>query len=480
MFSADRIGAMRRPLFVFLLVAVLWAGALAAGQVLTPIWYRLELQGQPIGYSVTYPEVVAGDLRRQTAKTVVDTQSLGQGLRIEAETVVTRRGDAIVELMNRTVSGGRTVTVTAKRDGERLQVTADEGGRVTRSTVELIPGLPFENDGAETMAMDPRVRAGTTVEFQSFDTSLRAMVRIRVVKQGAQTVTLDGRQMQVQTVLVDDKRAPSTIWLGADGAVLRIVGPMGMVLVPTDEAGALAALNGGGRTIDLAGSAAIRPTPGIRSPLTLLTLELRISGMADRTLPDDTHQSARKEGTDWILSVHPKSSASAARIGENTGSVQEWLKPESLVPSDSERFRELARTITGGETRVTAAAESLRRHVFEQMQVDAGIGVLRGADEILDTKEGVCRDHAILLATLLRAAGIPTRLVSGLVLFDGAFYYHAWVSYWDGTAWVGIDSTRPERWLTATHLMTAVGTVSDAYSSFLLDGAKITVIREGR
>ena len=36
------------------------------------------------------------------------------------------------------------------------------------------------------------------------------------------------------------------------------------------------------------------------------------------------------------------------------------------------------------------------------------------------------REHAVLLAALGRAAGIPTRIEAGLVYLKGRFYYHAW------------------------------------------------------
>ncbi|MCU0316203.1 MAG: transglutaminase-like domain-containing protein [Fimbriimonadaceae bacterium] len=80
------------------------------------------------------------------------------------------------------------------------------------------------------------------------------------------------------------------------------------------------------------------------------------------------------------------------------------------------------------------------------------------------------------MAAILRAANIPTRLVSGLVYGEGAFFYHAWVEVWDGEKWIGFDSTRPNSSLSATHIKTAQGTIAEAYTGFLLEGAKIKVV----
>ncbi|MFX8601193.1 transglutaminase-like domain-containing protein, partial [Acinetobacter baumannii] len=65
------------------------------------------------------------------------------------------------------------------------------------------------------------------------------------------------------------------------------------------------------------------------------------------------------------------------------------------------------------------AALSIRRYVHGIMQPNAGIGVVRDAREVLTTKEGVCRDYAVLTTTLLRAAGIPARLATGLEYANG-------------------------------------------------------------
>jgi transglutaminase-like putative cysteine protease len=52
---------------------------------------------------------------------------------------------------------------------------------------------------------------------------------------------------------------------------------------------------------------------------------------------------------------------------------------------------------------------------------------------------GVCQDYAHIMLALLRAQGIPCRYIAGLMAGEGES--HAWVEYYDGKAWVGIDPT---------------------------------------
>jgi len=75
---------------------------------------------------------------------------------------------------------------------------------------------------------------------------------------------------------------------------------------------------------------------------------------------------------------------------------------------------------------------------------------------VLDMGEGDCNEHAVLLAALGRAAGLPTRVVAGTVYLEGFFYYHAWCEVWLGR-WVPIDPAFDQFPADATHIKFVVG-----------------------
>lgn len=77
-------------------------------------------------------------------------------------------------------------------------------------------------------------------------------------------------------------------------------------------------------------------------------------------------------------------------------------------------------------------------------------GYLPSVDDTLASKTGICFDYAALMTSMLRAQGIPTKLVIG---YAGGLY-HAWVSvyaqgqgwidniiYFDGVNWKFMDPT---------------------------------------
>ncbi len=63
--------------------------------------------------------------------------------------------------------------------------------------------------------------------------------------------------------------------------------------------------------------------------------------------------------------------------------------------------------------------------------------------------EGDCSEHAVLLAALGRAAGIPSRVATGLMHVpwrDGkgnAMVFHMWSQFHIGGRWLDFDSTVP-------------------------------------
>ncbi len=90
---------------------------------------------------------------------------------------------------------------------------------------------------------------------------------------------------------------------------------------------------------------------------------------------------------------------------------------------------------------------------YDQQKADTvETGYLPDVDETLATNKGICYDYSALLACMLRAKGIPVRLVMGYV--EGLDVYHAWneifirdvgwvrsAVYFDGENWQIADST---------------------------------------
>lgn len=97
----------------------------------------------------------------------------------------------------------------------------------------------------------------------------------------------------------------------------------------------------------------------------------------------------------------------------------------------------------GSRARAERLAALVHREIAAK-NLDTGFAT---ASEVARTRTGDCTEHAVLLAALLRAEGIPSRVVSGLVYLEqlaGAhdvFGYHMWTQALIEGRWVDLDAT---------------------------------------
>ena len=469
----------RLPLFLFTLFL---CGVAFADES----WLGLYMQGKKIGYS-HYTEA-AGQVEGKPGKigtslTVVKSQMLGASLDMTVTTKswLTEKGD-LKRLVYDMSSAGRTLKVDATFLAKEIKATLDTSGRVSQHTIAIPDGAKILDDPTATIISGGFAKLDNPQEFYQFDPTSLSLIKTTMSYGGKQKVEIDGKSVDAELIDINDPRAPMKMYFTAKGDLMKASGPFGMEMYPESRAVAmdLSTSRGTSGGTDIAEASRIMPDREIKNPEGRESLELLISATDLTRVPSGGHQTVQQDSAGFRLTIHPiRKPNSETTIAQAAAAQPEWVKPDIRVPSDSAEFKNLAKEIVGDETRVVAAAEKVRRFVLRTVGVNAGIGVMRDAGEILETKEGVCRDHAILMSAILKAANIPTRLVAGLVYFDGGFYYHAWVEVWDGDQWYGLDSTRSAQFLTATHIKTREGKVGEAYTGFLLNEAKIKVLSAG-
>jgi hypothetical protein len=122
-----------------------------------------------------------------------------------------------------------------------------------------------------------------------------------------------------------------------------------------------------------------------------------------------------------------------------TAELRPYLAPNAYLQSEDPALVATAREVVAGESDLFRAALALERWVAESMSFDLGV-VLAPSVEVFQNRRGTCTEYAVLLATLARAAGIPSRVVMGFVYVGGIFGGHAWVEVLAGEDWLPIDA----------------------------------------
>ncbi|PRQ03341.1 Transglutaminase-like superfamily protein [Enhygromyxa salina] len=159
-----------------------------------------------------------------------------------------------------------------------------------------------------------------------------------------------------------------------------------------------------------------------------------------------------------LLSTRPDPNFVAPRLPLDIRDpeIRRYLEPTAMAQSDNPKIAAEAKKIVGGETNSIIAAGLIVDAVFRSIDKQAGVRGSATASEVLQNGAGDCTEHAVLVVALMRAAGIPARVVDGIVFAsdqggDGMAGYHAWAEIWLGD-WIGVDATVNETGTSARYL----------------------------
>jgi hypothetical protein len=195
----------------------------------------------------------------------------------------------------------------------------------------------------------------------------------------------------------------------------------------------------------------------IPHPRELQYLEVEITGLDEDNLvlSDEMQKSARKgKGVMYIIGPHIRGDSQLNLPIDDEG-VKVYRRPSAFVQSDNREIIAQSQAILKGEKSALKAVKNLTDWVAEEIK-DSMTDSFSSLD-VLHKKEGECQAHAYLYAALARAAGIPTRVVSGLVyLEEYGFLYHSWAESYVGF-WIPIDPTFGQVPADATHIKLVEG-----------------------
>lgn len=445
----------------------------------------LYLRGNKIGYASyeSSSTMLAGlAVNRSDSKTIINAGLLGtaMSMTLTSKSWTTKDGEPI-QMSFDTLSQGRESKLEAHFHAQTVEMDLVNGGVRSHRSLDLPLGGKVVDDPI-SLVLSRGMRPGTSRIIFVLDPSTASFMKNIVQYVGPTKVIIENKPVPARLVKITDSTSVTDVFINKKGDVLRVNGAMGIVMLPVSREVALAGPTTKSQITDLAVVSSIQTDRPIEDAEHLSRLKLKLQSQSIREIPSDGYQTATRRGADWILDIHPPriELKPGKTIVEAQLDKPGWTKPSLNVPSDSQRFKDLAARIISSKKDVQSASFAIQMYVYQNMKFNSGIGVLRDATEILDTKEGVCRDFAVLTLTLLRAAGIPARLATGLVNADGAFYYHAWTEAWDGVQWIGVDSVTDQAQMSASHVKLGEGNIDTAFTFAFLEKAKIYVLDSQR
>ena len=387
---------------------------------------------------------------------------------VESRTRIEDRDQNVVGLVRHTRFGRYERTTRAEILGDTAVIRREAPSGRREITMSLPDGIRFDN-GAGLIA-EWKFDENPVLEFQALDIRAPHVERIAYTFVAADTVETS-RILRRTTYVDGGLRSVSWLTLDEVGALLNTEQAVFGVPVRTDTAAS--------PVVRRAYSSNPVRDSLVRSPY-------RISRQAMRG-----HIRYRFRLTDDIAFRPPETSEQRVTVnpdgivvdictdcgpGMDTSEevLSNALQPTFWLQADHPRLARIGETVRNSDGTDLEKMARLERWARQRME-DIDFAGHYSAAEALARGAGDCTEGAVVLAALGRAAGIPTRVASGIVYsrerYHGvshAFMPHAWtLAYVDGE-WKSFDMSLDG--FDATHIAL---TISDGDPGSILSGHQL-------
>lgn len=444
---------MKRFVLFWALLQVFLLGITAlADEVVRDEWQIVHFNDQPIGYVHTYVRGFSqeGNLVIESkVRSELRLSRFGQEMQISSNAYTLEDSEGmILRFDSETVAQGIKTSTRGVLEGSVLKIIRTIGGRDSEMEVDVSGCVgPF---AAFMKLKMGGLKEGMVLKYRNFAPELLKVSSVEVKVLGKEKTRLLGSEEELWKVesKIEVLGFPVTEWMDDDFKVRKTFTPIlgGMTTYSVDKETALAVMEQGEIPDVLAGSV-IRSSLLIPHPYATNLVWYKISSTAEHADPElfelTGQRILKREGNAIRLEVkalNPDGDPDVELPIEEPGVEEEYLKANQYIESDDPVLRSRAREIVGRESNAYAAAKKLEGWVNEKMIGSLSAGAFNTARETLDLLEGDCTEHAVLLAGLLRAVGIPARVAVGVVYLDGGFYGHMWTEAYVG-GWIGLDAT---------------------------------------
>jgi len=454
------------------LMLIIFAARAGAYTIPYEMWMGTFVSGKKIGWmSLSIAPAEFEGVNGYKVTTVVNNHLmvLGADLTQVVDTVVyTDSKYAPLKEVFSMSSGGETKTVTGKFTKTSIECEVSKSGGSSSKSIPIPAGADIVADPLFTTS-DTFPEIGKEYNLRYFNQLSLSLDDLKIKVEKREKLTVGGKQCDTVLLKNITPMGDMDVWQEADGAIVQIKGMMGITMTRMSRAEALAA-GDSGTAEDFAVLTSAKSDKPIPHPREVKSLNAVLTGINDPSmLITDSRQKAsaiegRPGAAKFVIKASRFDGAKSSQLPIHAPALHEYMIATPYVDSDAGPVMSQAQEIVGDQKNAYLACSKLRAWVYGNLKVKSDIGITRSGSDVLKSKVGVCRDYAILFASLARSAGVPSKVVSGLIYTDGAFYYHAWAECYVGK-WVAFDATLPSDFVDATHVKLAEG---DATTMFTL------------
>jgi hypothetical protein len=437
------------------------------------LWQIVFLSGQRVGYARVLVDQVDRDGQPPVVATTVEMhmtiKRFGQTLVMSTHGTSEETVDGdLIQFAFRMDNPPAASTLSNGRVSDRqLEIHSEINGKKSTKTIPLPEDLKSPAFQERLLKQHP-LKEGEELTFRAFSPELGKIATITVKAGGRETISLlDKSTAELQLMTVTNSLLPglaTKAWVDEQGNTVKSATAMlgtQMVTWSVSKEQALETISG--QELDLAVSTLVK-SQKIERPYDTQEVVYRVTLPADRPekVLSQAPQQTVKPVSEHVAEVTVK--RLAIPVGAKIETVEpEYIDPTPFLQSDDEQVRKHATAAAGDLTDPGAIAVAMERYVHEKLTQKNFSTALASASEVARSLSGDCSEHAVLLAAMLRAKGIPSRAVVGLVYVDGdaSFGGHMWTEAKLGSDWIPLDATLGRRGIGGSHLKFGDATFSE-------------------
>jgi len=323
----------------------------------------------------------------------------------------------------------------------KLSVTTNISGSPRTQEIQLAHIPHLTGSVLHAAARDYQLTQKDQFTFHIFDPATMSQEPVTVKVIGEEKIISMGQPTQTTRLTLTFKGAVQTAWMDQNNEIIREKGLLGMTLEKTSKEKALAGLSDTAVTEDITEIASVKSNVIIDNPRETTFLKVKLSGInVDALYLNGGRQTLHRTLSDNTLSITKEIMPDISTTIENphASDLNAFLQPETFIESNHPAIANLVAKVVSSDDLPVIKGQKLVEWVFKNIEKRPVISI-PDAVTTLENRIGDCNEHAVLLAALARAAGIPSKIESGLLYLKGRFYYHTWNLLYVGK-WITVDA----------------------------------------
>ncbi|MGB9835365.1 MAG: transglutaminase-like domain-containing protein [Candidatus Saccharicenans sp.] len=474
-------------LMVVLLVKILTFAQenLSAAARFETRWFSVFLGQQKIGFIKEYGGALEEGGRRKfrtTSESRVVLNRLGKKVEMVIKNESLENESGLLEkVRTEEILASQKILVEAEVGESLVRLKTTTGGKSFTRELKF-SGELLGPVGVTNLTQERLKQPGDRLEFQTLMAELSQVVKGERILLGEEELTIAGQRIKARKLEEKFSGLPQVrkVWIDEQGNEVRSEepSPFGqMVMVLSNEQEARAGLEETAPGQDQLSASLVKSNVRLPQARNLDRLVVRLKhknpALGWPQLESDSQKIIKREEDVVLLELKKPGVRSSAKSVLRPEERAEFLKENAFLQPEDPEIVKVAREVAGAEKDEYARALKLRDWVARNLSFDLGF-VFAPASEVIRSRKATCAGYAALLASLLRASGLPARYVVGLAYVNGVWGGHAWVEAWINERWFPLDAALCSPGLAdAARLAIAWSSLNEGLADILVPGQKI-------